>query len=73
MLFRACDLVHGIVFEGIKVLITLRTVLVVIKVLLVVLHDLFRGEGHVAVCIRTLDASKRFECGRHFDFFRAVI
>jgi hypothetical protein len=73
VLFRARDLVHGIVFESIKVLITLRTVLVIIKVLLVVPHDLFGVEGHVAVCVRTLDASKRFECGRHFNFVRAVI
>jgi hypothetical protein len=59
MLLRPCDLMHGIVLECIKVLVTLMAVLVVVEVLFVVLHDLFGIERHVAVFVRTLDASDR--------------
>jgi hypothetical protein len=68
VLFRACNLVHGIILEGVEVLVTLVTVLVFVRVLLVVLHHLFGLEGHAAILVGTLDASDRLERGWHLGF-----
>ena len=70
MLLRPCDLVHGVVFKSFKILVSLVTVFVIVKVLLVVLHDLLCVERHVAVCIRALDPPDGFECGWHLRSFR---
>lgn len=61
---------HGIGFVILEVFVTLGAVLVFIRVLLMVLHDLFSVEGHVAVFVGALDAPNWLQRGGHLDFVR---
>jgi hypothetical protein len=65
MLLWAQDLVLGVVLERVEILVALVAVVMLIEVLLVVFHDFLGVEGHIAVPVRTLDASDGLKCGDH--------
>ena len=68
MLLWAQDLVVGVVVERVKVLVALVAVVVLVRVLFVVSHDLLGLERHVAVLVGTFDPSDGLKCGDHLGF-----
>jgi hypothetical protein len=65
MLFWPSDLVLGIVVERVEILVALMAVIMLIRVPLVLLHELLGIKGHIAVLVRALETPDGLEYGRH--------